>query len=93
MTSIGDFSFMGDEADMLSDAFTALTVTNNWSKLRTYDTTTFMFEDPPEWLKDTYAKFKYDGHSSASHAWTMRHMEFIAKNGWESYVKSTSESV
>jgi hypothetical protein len=91
MTSIGDFSFMGDQADMLSDAFTALTITNNWSNLRTYTTTTFMFDDPPEWLKDTYAKFKYEGHSGASHAMTMRHMEYIAKNGWENYTKQMCE--
>jgi hypothetical protein len=46
----------------------------------------FMFSDAPE-LRDIDLHMKYDGHSGASYGWTMRNMEHIAKNGWDSYVK------
>jgi hypothetical protein len=28
----------------------------------------------------------YPGHSGASYGWTMRSLEYIAKNGWDAYV-------
>jgi len=39
---------------------------------------------------------KYYGHSGVSYAWTMRQMEYIAKNGWDAFAKlrtPTSEYV
>jgi hypothetical protein len=46
----------------------------------------FMFNDAPE-LREIDLYMKYDGHSGSSYGWTMRNMEHIAKNGWDSYVK------
>ncbi len=47
----------------------------------------FMFSDAPE-LREIDLHMKYGGHSGSSYAWTMRNMEYIAKNGWNAYVIS-----
>lgn len=52
--------------------------------------TGFMFSDAAE-LRDIDREMKYDGHSGASYGMTMRVMEFIAKNGWDGYVRSVQE--
>lgn len=46
----------------------------------------FMFNDAKEMrVIDLY--MEYGGHSGSSYGWTMRNMEYIAKNGWDAYVK------
>jgi hypothetical protein len=75
------------DADMLQDADNAITATNLWDWLREYSPdkkTGFMFSDHPN-LSTINSAMKFDGHSGASYGWTMRQMEYIAKNGWESF--------
>ena len=42
-------------------------------------------------MSDIDIHMEYGGHSGASYGSTMRVMEYIAKNGWESYVRSVQE--
>jgi hypothetical protein len=49
----------------------------------------FMFSQHPM-IGAISSYMKYEGHSGASYAMTMRQMEFIAKNGWDSYLAQTA---
>lgn len=77
--------FDAHEAMMLQDADSAITECNLWDWLRGYtpeEGKGFMFSQHPN-LNKIDAAMKFRGHSSSSHAWTMRQMEYIAKNGWD----------
>jgi hypothetical protein len=89
----GDFSFISDShsKEMLEDAYQAVTVSNTWDALR--NTTPpadkgFMFSVSP--TTDAIQKHMrlLDQHSGASYGWTMRCMEAIAKNGWETFIQT-----
>jgi hypothetical protein len=75
------------ESIMLADAHQAVIKTNLWDYLRLPSTPGkdgFMFCTDLELVKLSHA-MKYDGHSGVSYAWTMRQMEYIAKNGWDAF--------
>lgn len=79
------------EAEMLKDAFDAITQCNLWEWLKTFQphpNEGFMFSYHP-CLTMIGSAMKYSGHSGSSHAWTMRIMEDIAKRGWEKHREST----
>ena len=98
MTTIaeGDFKSLkiSDwDREMLEDAYKAVTKANRWSFLKRPDvpgSKGFMFSSWPE-MSDIDIHMEYGGHSGASYGSTMRVMEYIAKNGWESYVRSVQE--
>jgi hypothetical protein len=93
MIAPGDFSFLkkeGDDTDvMLKDMYDAVTVSENWDKLKSFVPSDggFMYCDKPEWFSQIDKAVKYDGHSGASHGWTMRCIDYIAKHGWENFVR------
>jgi hypothetical protein len=75
------------ETPMLQDAYQAITACDLWEWMRTYapeDGRGFMFGNHPNQEKIN-EKMTYTGHSGASYGWTMRAMEDIAKNGWDSH--------
>ncbi len=73
------------EADMLNDAYQAITVTGSWDKIKTFKGESFMFSSEP-WLSNVMtAMHLRDSHSGASFGLTMRAMEHIAKYGWDKY--------
>ena len=79
--------FPAFEAHLLRDMDTAITECNLWDWLKTFTPDSdrgFMFTRHANIDKIT-SKSKYDGHSGASFAWTMRHMESVAKEGWDAY--------
>lgn len=83
--------FDAHEATMLDDAFEAITRADMWEYLRLPSTPGkdgFMFSPAIE-LAAINAEMKYEGHSGASYAWTMRQMELIAKKGWDVYRSAT----
>jgi hypothetical protein len=49
-----------------------------------------MFSEKPAWFSLIDKAVKYDGHSGASHGWTMRCIDYIAKHGWENFVAKFS---
>jgi hypothetical protein len=93
----GDFSFLPErlnyEKNMLVDAWAAMeSVEGSWDYLGRPDvpgeTNGFMFSRDP-FVSQISAKVDKDGkigHSGSSYGWTMRQMEYIAKNGWDAYV-------
>jgi hypothetical protein len=81
------------DREMLEDAYKAVTKANRWSFLKRPDVpgpNGFMFSDWPE-VKDIDIHMEYGGHSGGSYGSTMRVMEYIAKNGWESYVQQQQQ--
>jgi len=88
----GDFKSLKldeGELEMLEDAYQAVSKSNRWAFLKREDVpgkNGFMFSNLPE-LKDIDTYMEYSGHSGSSYGWTMRNMEYIAKNGWDAYVK------
>jgi hypothetical protein len=81
------------DADMLKDADAAITTCNLWGWLKEYtpaENKGFMFSNHPN-LDKINAAMKYGGHSGSSYAWTMRQMEYIAKNGWDTFCNKVNE--
>jgi hypothetical protein len=87
MQVVPDFETVYSEFEsmMFRDAYEAISKCNLWEWLRTYSPEKdkgFMFSEHPN-LTSINKAMKFDGHSGASYAITMRVMESIAKNGWE----------
>ena len=73
------------DAEMLNDAFNAITVTESWGHMKNFNGESFMFASKP-WITNILTAMHHrDRHSGASFGWTMRHMECIAKEGWDIY--------
>ena len=73
------------DADMLNDAYEAITATNNWDNVKNFNGESFMFSSEP-WVSNIMSAMHYrDQHSGASFGMTLRSMEFIAKHGWDAY--------
>jgi hypothetical protein len=74
---------------MLQNAHQAITLAEAWHFMRTFSDQSFMFSNSPI-VSDIMKKMSqlgYDGHSGGSFAWTMRQMEFLAKNGKEAFLQ------
>jgi hypothetical protein len=97
MYAPGDFTFLkkdGDDTDvMLKDMYDAVSVSENWENLKGFvpQDGGFMFSEKPEWFSRIDKAVKYTGHSGASHGWTMRCIDYIAKHGWENFVTKMSK--
>ncbi len=89
----GEFDFVKDESTkmFLKSAHRAISACELWNWLRIYDPPSgFMFSLEPELerIKQELAKDPFnDNHSGASYGCMMRNMEYIAKNGYNSYAK------
>lgn len=74
------------EASLLQDAADAISAAEAWEYIRTFSGESFMFSRAAE-LSQIQAHMKMlDEHSGSSYGVVMRHMEKIAKEGWERYV-------
>ena len=80
------------EIEMLSDAYNAVTLADQWDWLKTTHISSFMFTSADE-LSKINKYIKYDTHSGFTYAWTMRHIEYIAKHGIDEYTKKFSKKV
>lgn len=83
------------EATMLQDAHQAITSCELWDWLKEFkpeEGKGFMFSSHENLIRIGKA-MKYEGHSGASYAWTMRIMQHIATNGWEEHSKLVKEKI
>jgi RPA family protein len=84
----GDFKGQDDE-EMLKNMYNVITRLELWGWLKTYEPEEgkgFMWSRSPE-ISRIMSATASDGHTGSSFAWTMRHMEAIAKKGWANYYK------
>jgi hypothetical protein len=89
-----EFNTITDENNrvMLKNAHQAITSTEYWDYMRTFNEQSFMFSNNPAISKimTKMSELGYDGHSGCSFAWTMRQMEFLAKNGKQAFLQQFS---
>ena len=73
--------------EMLVNAWNAITQLELWNYMKK-DTYSFMLSNDKEiWIiTKKMEELGYDGHSGASFGWTMRQIQYIAKNGEEKYM-------
>ena len=93
-TSITDAEFNSSISDqhnraMLKNAHQAITAAEAWPFMQSFRGTSFMLSDDPmvSQITKNMVALGYDGHSGSSFGWTMRCMEFLAKNGKEEFLK------
>ena len=95
MIAPGDFSFLKDQMSevILKDMYDAVTESENWDNLKRFvpGDGGFMYCNKPEWFSRIDQAVKYDGHSGASHGWTMRCIDYIAKHGWDNFTLKMSK--
>ena len=87
-TSLNTFGFIPEgQRTMYSTAFDAITQLELWPFMRNFQEGSFMFSSAPEVsrISERISQLGYDGHSGASFGFTMRAMEYIAKNGLDMY--------
>ena len=89
-----EFNTIPDEHSrfMLRNAHQAITSTEYWDYMRTFNEQSFMFSNSPavSRIMTKMSDLGYDGHSGCSFAWTMRQMEFLAKNGKQAFLQQFS---
>jgi hypothetical protein len=82
--------FGDNEKKMVQAGIDAVTGAEMWDWMKIYEpeeSKGFMFSDHPNLDKINSRMHKlYDGHSGSSYGWTMRQLEYIAKNGFDAYV-------
>lgn len=82
-----DFSFLKHNINMISSAYGVVQMNEAWELLANFTGESFMFNTDPAIhtlmikISDAYG----GGHSGSSIAFTMRHLEFIAKHGFAAY--------
>lgn len=85
----GKFLYINSEhtRDMLQNAWTAITQLELWNYMK-LDTESYMFSCDPEikLISKKMVDLGYDGHSGCSFGWTLRQMQYIARNGEEDYM-------
>jgi hypothetical protein len=92
-TSITDaeFNTISDEHTriMLKNAHQAISLTESWHYVATFNEQSFKFSSSPAGseIMKKMSELGYDGHSGSSFGWTMRHMEFLAKNGKQAFLQ------
>jgi len=77
-----------NDKEMVQDGINAVTRAEMWdymAKPSTPGEDGFMFSTDIE-LEIINKKIQYGGHSGSSYGWTMRQVQYIAKNGFDAYV-------
>jgi hypothetical protein len=86
-----EFNIITDEHNrfMLKNAHQAITSTEQWGFMRTFSDPSFMFSDSSavSIITGKMSQLGYDGHSGSSFGWTIRQMEFLAKNGKQAFLR------
>jgi len=91
------FDFMGNmEARMIKSAYQVIHENNAWQTMLLYtkaEHESYELPEDPDVIEimDKISK-AYGLHSGSSCAWTMRHIDFIAKHGYENYKSKCLES-
>lgn len=92
MAQPGDFSFINSDFDRpyLADMYQAITEAGAWEEMKSDPGEGgYMFGKQDVSNKITPFMKLADQHSGASFAICMRNMQYIAKNGWNNYVRFT----
>jgi len=84
-----EFNQITDESSrlMLQNAYQAITASEAWDYMKSFNEQSFMFSSNPMTGKimNKMEVLGYTGHSGSSFGWTMRCMEFLAKHGKDAF--------
>jgi hypothetical protein len=83
----GKFDYVNEwDKEIFTNAWQAITLTENWEFMKT-DIESFMWSDDPrvDIISAKMVELGYNGHSGASFGYTMRRMQYLAKNGEEKF--------
>jgi len=86
----GNFDYIDSnhEKEMLSSAFHAIHLTENWEFMkRPIESYQFSENDELKQIMNQITKLGYHGHSGFSFGWTMRQMQYIAIHGEKAYME------
>lgn len=74
---------------MIKNAHQAISSIECWQFMTTFSEPSFMFSNNPilSIILKKMSQLGYDGHTGSSFGWTMRHMEFLAKNGKQVFLQ------
>ena len=90
MYAPGDFSFIkdSDQRDALTHDYQVIENIGieAWKALSNHDPSKSFLWDTNGDIWDTIRKQLWDCHSASSMAYSLRHLEHIAKKGWNAYV-------
>ncbi len=92
-----DFDAIKDNhvREMMKNAYDAITMADGgWTFMKTFNEESFMFSSHPlvRTISANMEALGYNGHSGASFGWTMRTMEYLAKNGKEAFITKFAQS-
>lgn len=94
--SAGDFTltkFDAHSQEMLTDAYKAITKLELWETMKEDPGDGgFMYSDH-EFIKKISSAMEYDGHSGSSFGWTMRIMQRLALDGWDTFLANMKKEV
>jgi len=73
---------------MLKNAHQAITNAEAWDWMRNFNEQSFMFSNDAMIgkISKNMVSLGYDNHSGSSYGWTMRCMEYLAKNGKDAFL-------
>jgi len=84
----GKFDYINNKStrEMLINAWNSITQLELWNYMKN-DTDSYMFNNDKEvyLIGNKMIELGYNGHSGCSFGWTMRQMQYIAKNGERQY--------
>jgi len=84
-----DWSFAGQDSSILSSAYNVIQQNEGWNLLRNFKEESFM-SSKNSMINNLMTKINNaygGGHSGSSMGNTMRNMEYIAKNGFDEYIR------
>ena len=91
----GKFNYIKNKGtrDMLQNAYQAITLTETWEFVKK-DIDTFMFSSGKEIsiITSKMTDLGFDNHTGFTFGWTLRQMQFIAKNGESEFMKYCKEN-
>ena len=83
-----DFTFISDTStrQIIESAYKVVARTNSWQIIRNFHSRSFLFSGDHQIVElMTKINDEYNGHSGTSLSCTMRNINYIAKNGFNSY--------
>ena len=90
MSIVGDFSFIKEQnqRDILTHDFQVInSIPGAWTALLLHDSEKSFLWDTQGELWNMIKNKMHPGHSAATIALSLRELEYIAKRGWEEYIK------
>ena len=86
----GEFKYIKDthERRMLVTAYKAIQMTESWEFIKKdIESFTFSNDKIVDLISDKIVELGYYGHSGYSFGWTLRCMQYIARNGEDAFMK------